>query len=93
MVSPSHTTGGRSILSVIPSVSLVIALLGFYILVASKVITGWVPTCDRMHALKMLCSAAPVEVLAASTLAQYPSQSIYLGSRQTNPINAEYHGR
>ena len=49
-------------------------LLGFYILATSKVITGWVPSCDSAQSW-WFYSVAPLGNQATSTMTQSPSQS------------------
>ena len=46
----------------------------FYVLATSKVISGWVPTCDSAHSWR-LYGAAPLEDQAISTMTWYPTQS------------------
>ena len=45
---------------------MVVCLLWLYVLAMSKVISGWVPTCDSWHSWR-LYSAAPLGNQAAST--------------------------
>ena len=58
-------------------------LLG-YILATSKVISGWVPTCDSGHSW-WLHSAAPLRNQAVSTMTWYPTQSHYPDTEPTHP--------
>ena len=62
--------------TVIFTVSQHVCLLSSYVLVTSKVISGWVPTCDSVHSW-WLCSAAPLGNQAISTMTRYPTQLHY----------------
>ena len=46
----------------------------FYVLATSKVITGWVPTCDSAHIMR-LHNAASLGHQTASIMIWYPTQS------------------
>ena len=48
----------------------------FYVLATSKLISGWVPTCDSAHSL-WLMSRPPPRNQVACILTWYPSQSHY----------------
>ena len=61
-----------------------VGLLEFYILATSKVVSGWIPTCDSVHSCA-LYSAAPLENEAASTMTQYLTQSHYPETGRTSP--------
>ena len=59
-------------------------LLEFYILAASKVISGWVLTCDSIESWR-LHSVAPLGDQAASTMSWYPTQLYYPETGPTSP--------
>ena len=59
-------------------------LLLFSVLATSKVISGWIPTCDSAHSWR-LCSAPPLGNEAISTMTRYPTQSHYPDTELTNP--------
>ena len=59
-------------------------LLEVYIRATSKVIWGWVPTCDSSHSWQ-LHSAVPLDNRAAGAMTQYPTQSHYPDIEQTSP--------
>ena len=61
-------------------------LLLFYILAASDVISGRVPTCDRMHSWWLYC-AASLGQQAARTMTCYPTQSHYPDTEPTCPCS------
>ena len=51
-------------------------LLEFYILATSKVISGLVPICHRVHSW-LLCNAAQLGNQITGTMTRYPTQSHY----------------
>ena len=67
-------------INIIPRMA--VCLLLFYVLSTSKVISGWVPTCDRTHPWQ-LYSAAPLGNQATSTMTQYPTQSHFPDTKLT----------
>ena len=50
-------------------------LLMLYILVTSKVISGWVPTCDSAHSLR-LYSAVALGIQAINTMTWFPTVTL-----------------
>ena len=61
-------------------------LLEFDVLTTSKVISGWVPTCDSVHSWR-LYSAAPLGSQAASNMTRYLTQLHYPNTVPTNPCS------
>ena len=59
-------------------------LLEFYDLVTSKVILGWVMSCDSVHSWR-LYTAASLDYMVASTMTRYPTQSYYSDAETTSP--------
>ena len=60
-------------------------ILEVYILPTSKVIAGWVPTCDNADSLWCLYSAAQLGNQVTGTMNQYPTESHYPDSEQRSP--------
>ena len=61
-----------------------ICSLLFYFLPTSKVISGWVLTCNSARS-SCLYSAAPLGEQAVSTMTWYPTQSYYPDTEPTSP--------
>ena len=61
-----------------------VTVLSFCVLATSKVISGWVPTCDRAQSWR-LYSAAPPRDQAASNMAWCPTRSCYPVTEPTSP--------
>ena len=56
----------------------------FYVLAASKVISGQVPSCDSAHSWRFY-SAAPLGNQTASTMTRFPTHSHYPDTDPTSP--------
>ena len=57
----------------------------FDVLATSKVISGWVPTCDSVHS-RWLYRGASLEHQSARTRTCYPAQSYYPDTEQTSQL-------
>ena len=61
-------------------------LLKVYILATSKVISGWLPTCDSTHSWWLYnYSAAPLRNQPTSTMSRYPTQPYYPDTEPASP--------
>ena len=60
-----------------------VRLLEFYVLATSKVISGWVLTCDSVHSW-WLYSDSPLGDQATHTMAQFPSPLLYSDTAPTS---------